>query len=238
MLALAGASYAGQSAPPGEMPQVVVYDNEDFLGDHAHVFGSMKDLGKLGNSISSMIILSGTWEFFDDEDFKGTKMHTIGPGQYADVTAHGLKNNSISSIRLAGPLGVLRLPGRIRQIQAIGFLLGLPLDGVRDPDHFAHGGVRVLHECGPEIRHARKGDDRLIGLPVRREPHFLGKGILLANKGAEILLHVGHHGLLLSHKPYVCTGGLMRVMSQEVDWHRIMCSTAGSMNQEQQSSPS
>lgn len=87
----------------GNIPQIVVFDNEDFLGDHGHIFGNMKDLGKWGNSISSMIILSGTWEVFDDEDFKGTKMGELGPGTYADVTKHGLKNNSISSVRLASP---------------------------------------------------------------------------------------------------------------------------------------
>jgi hypothetical protein len=88
---------------PGDMPQIVAFDNEDFLGDHIHIFGNMRDLGKWGNSISSMVILSGTWEFFDDEDFKGTKMGDLGPGMYADVTKHGLKNNSISSVRLVSP---------------------------------------------------------------------------------------------------------------------------------------
>jgi hypothetical protein len=90
---------------PGDIPQIVAFDNEDFLGDHIHIFGNMKDLGKWGNSISSLVILSGTWEFFDDEDFKGTSMGTFGPGMYADVTAKGLKNNSISSVRLASPAG-------------------------------------------------------------------------------------------------------------------------------------
>lgn len=96
---------AGEAMPSsGEIPQIVVFDNENFLGDHMHIFGNMKDLGKWGNSISSMIILSGTWEFFDEEDFKGTKMGgNLGPSMYADVAAKGLKNNSISSIRLVSP---------------------------------------------------------------------------------------------------------------------------------------
>jgi Beta/Gamma crystallin len=63
----------------------------------------VKDLGKRGNSISSMVILSGSWEFFDDENFTGTSRGTLRPGSYADVTKHGLKNNSISSVRLAKP---------------------------------------------------------------------------------------------------------------------------------------
>jgi hypothetical protein len=91
--------------PSGEMPQIIVFDNENFLGDHTHILGNMRDLGKWGNSISSMIILSGTWEFFDDEDFKGTKMGEFGPGMHANVADKGIKNNSISSIRLASPAG-------------------------------------------------------------------------------------------------------------------------------------
>jgi hypothetical protein len=98
------AAMAGEAASsPGPTPQIVAFNNEDFLGDHIHIFGNMKDLGKWGNSISSMVILSGTWEFFDDENFTGTSMGTLGPGSYADVTKHGLKNNSISSVRLAKP---------------------------------------------------------------------------------------------------------------------------------------
>lgn len=98
---------AGEATrPPSDMPQIIVFDNENFLGDHSHVFGDMKDLGKWGNSISSMIILSGTWEFFDDEDFKGTKMGSgLGPGMYPNVADKGLKNNSISSVRLVSPAG-------------------------------------------------------------------------------------------------------------------------------------
>jgi beta/gamma crystallin len=104
MVGFAQPAIAGETIhPAGNLPQIVVYDNEEFLGDHTHIFGNMKDLGKWGNSISSMIILSGTWEFFDDEDFKGTKMGSFGPGMYPNVGAKGLKDNSISSIRLVSP---------------------------------------------------------------------------------------------------------------------------------------
>ena len=97
----ANAGEAMRSA--NDIPQIVAFDDVDFLGDHTHVFGDIKDLGKWGNSVSSVIILTGTWEFFDDEDFKGTKMATLGPGMYAKVTDKGIKDNSISSIRLASP---------------------------------------------------------------------------------------------------------------------------------------
>ena len=87
---------------PGEIPQIVAYDNEGLLGDHIHIFGNTTDLGKWNNSISSMVIVSGHWEFFDEEDFKGTK-HELGPGVYLKVKDHGMKDNSISSIRLVSP---------------------------------------------------------------------------------------------------------------------------------------
>lgn len=90
---------------PGEIPQIVAFDNEGLLGDHIHIFGDVVDLGKWGNSVSSMVILSGRWEFFDDENFKGTKMTELGPGIYLNVKDHGIKDNSISSIRLVRPMG-------------------------------------------------------------------------------------------------------------------------------------
>src|SRR5215211_4253927 len=91
--------------PPqqGEIPQIVAYDNDGLLGDHIHIFGNVTDLGKRGNSISSMVIVAGRWEFFDDEAFKGTRMAELGPGVYLNVKDHGIKDNSISSIRLVSP---------------------------------------------------------------------------------------------------------------------------------------
>jgi hypothetical protein len=87
--------------PPGEIPQIVAYDNEGLLGDHIHIFGNTPDLGKWNNSISSMVIVAGRWEFFDEEKFQGTKVE-LGPGVYLHVKDHGMKDNSISSIRLVG----------------------------------------------------------------------------------------------------------------------------------------
>jgi Beta/Gamma crystallin len=101
-----------QQTPPqpvtpqaGELPQIVAYDNDGLLGDHIHIFGNVTDLGKWGNSISSMVIVAGRWEFFDEESFKGTRMNALGPGVYLNVKDHGLKDNSISSIRLVSPMG-------------------------------------------------------------------------------------------------------------------------------------
>ena len=90
----------GPAPATGEIPQIVAFDNEGLLGDHIHIFGDVIDLGKWGNSISSMVIVSGRWEFFDQENFQGSPMTTLGPGVYLKVKDHGMKDNSISSIRL------------------------------------------------------------------------------------------------------------------------------------------
>jgi hypothetical protein len=114
LLLVMGGRLAAQPAQPatpaaprmtsaGEVPQIVAFDKKNFEGDHTHIFGDMPRLDKWNNSISSMVILSGTWEFFDDTDMKGTAMAKLGPGMYSDVTQHGLKDNSISSIRLVSP---------------------------------------------------------------------------------------------------------------------------------------
>lgn len=88
----------------GDFPQIVAFDNDGLLGDHIHIFGDTPDLGKWGNSISSMVILAGRWEFFDEEKLQGTKVE-LGPGVYLHVKDRGLKDNSISSIRLVKPMG-------------------------------------------------------------------------------------------------------------------------------------
>ena len=49
---------AGMIPPPGEIPQIVAFDNEGLLGDHIHIFGDVVDLGKWGNSISSIRLVS------------------------------------------------------------------------------------------------------------------------------------------------------------------------------------
>jgi hypothetical protein len=87
----------------GDIPQIVAFDNDGLLGDHIHIFGTTPDLGKWGNSISSMVILSGRWEFFDEEKFQGTKVE-LGPWSYLHIKDHGIKDNSISSIRLVSSL--------------------------------------------------------------------------------------------------------------------------------------
>ena len=89
---------------PGDLPQMVAFDHDSLLGDHIHIFGDTPDLGKWGNSISSMVIVAGRWELFDEEKFQGPKVE-LGPGVSLHGKDHGMKDNSISSIRLIKPMG-------------------------------------------------------------------------------------------------------------------------------------
>jgi hypothetical protein len=75
-----------------------------YWGPHP-LCGNVPDLGKWGHSISSMVILARRWEFFDGENFQGTKMTELGPGTYLRVQDHSLKDNSISPLRLGSPMG-------------------------------------------------------------------------------------------------------------------------------------
>ena len=87
----------------GEIPQIVAFDKEGLLGDHIHLFGNTPDLGKWDHKISSLVILAGRWVFFDGKAYKGTKMAELGPGVYLRVRDHGMKDHSISSLRLVRP---------------------------------------------------------------------------------------------------------------------------------------
>ena len=78
---------------------------ENFLGDHIHLFGDMRDLGKWGNSISSLVILAAAGSSSTMSTSRARGMGTLGPGMYANVADKGLKSNSISSVRLSKPAG-------------------------------------------------------------------------------------------------------------------------------------
>jgi hypothetical protein len=102
---------AAQQPPPtpvtphaGDIPQLVAFDNDGLLGDPIPSCGDTPDLGKWGHSLSSMVMLAGRWAFFDEETLQGPKAE-VGPGGSLYVKDHGMKDKSISSIRLVTPMG-------------------------------------------------------------------------------------------------------------------------------------
>ncbi len=103
LLSLAPWVAAGELSRAGELPQLIAFEGAEFSGDHTHVVGDIRRLGQWDTSISSLIILSGAWECFDDDDWTGNKIGPLGPGVYSRVTEKGLKDHSTSSIRLVSP---------------------------------------------------------------------------------------------------------------------------------------
>ena len=76
LLSLAPWMAAGELSRAGERPQIIAFDRAELTGDHTHVVVDIRRLGTWDHSISSLIMLSGTWECFDDDEFTGTKMAT------------------------------------------------------------------------------------------------------------------------------------------------------------------
>jgi len=76
LLSLAPWVAAGEPGRAGERPQIIAFDGAELTGDHTHIVGEMRRLGTWDSSISSLIVLSGTWECFDDDEFTGTHMAT------------------------------------------------------------------------------------------------------------------------------------------------------------------
>ena len=82
---------------------VVLFEDANFRGQHAHIFQPEKDLSVLGfdNITSSIVVESGNWSFYFDDQFDGSyaQQPIFGPGIYPWVEAVGISNDSISSLQ-------------------------------------------------------------------------------------------------------------------------------------------
>lgn len=88
------------------MPQIIVFQDAGLpFGDPTFItslppgwgYGYVGDAWN--DTISSVIVLSGTWQFFENAGFNGASA-TVGPGWYTFVEnpAFNMQNDSISSI--------------------------------------------------------------------------------------------------------------------------------------------
>jgi hypothetical protein len=99
-------------------PHLIIYVDTEFGGLHTHLFETTSDFTKLalggvdgginGNwndKVSSFVIVSGVWQFFKDINFSPAPLPFptgLGPGLYPSVTAVGIDNDSVSSVRVVG----------------------------------------------------------------------------------------------------------------------------------------
>jgi hypothetical protein len=100
-------------------PHLIIYVDRDFGGLHTHIWGDTADftqlaLGGVGSGlegrnwndkVSSLVIVSGRWQFFRDINYAPAPLPFaggLGPGVYSWVEAVGIDNDSISSVRVVG----------------------------------------------------------------------------------------------------------------------------------------
>jgi len=98
-----------------ETPHVVLFEHANFHGAHKHVLSEETNLNAADDSffndrVSSLAILHGSWSFFRDAGYGNPYPPTLGPGSYSWVEAAGIKNDDMSSLRVADRSGSPTLP--------------------------------------------------------------------------------------------------------------------------------
>ena len=79
--------------------EVILYRDIEMEGPVRHLSGSAPDLRYLGfnDETSSLVVISGTWDLYIDVGYRRLAV-TVGPGEYPDVRAIGMPNDSLSSL--------------------------------------------------------------------------------------------------------------------------------------------
>jgi hypothetical protein len=87
------------NVPAGiHLPEVVVYEHRDYQGWEFRTNLDVVYTGDEKNDkISSIIVVSGKWQFYIDANFQYPTGGVLGPGYYAYVGDYGLCNDCISS---------------------------------------------------------------------------------------------------------------------------------------------
>ena len=82
---------------------IILFKDSDFHGPHKHVFNSEVNLdtdddNSFNDAVSSLVILSGNWQFFKDEGFITPYPVVLGPGLYSFVGKVKITNDDLSSL--------------------------------------------------------------------------------------------------------------------------------------------
>jgi hypothetical protein len=92
------------------MAHLILFSDANFLGDHKHVLDATETLRfveddecvadcEWPSSVSSIVILSGNWQFFADDNFQNPYEVVLGPGLYRFVNIFKLVNDRIRSLQ-------------------------------------------------------------------------------------------------------------------------------------------
>jgi hypothetical protein len=93
------------------MAHLILYSDKNFGGDHKHIVDTTESLQLFAggeciadcewpSSVSSIVILSGNWRFFAEENLHEPYDAILGPGLYPFVGSFKLRNDNIRSLEL------------------------------------------------------------------------------------------------------------------------------------------
>lgn len=82
------------------IPEVIVYEDKNFGGwDYRTNLNVIYIGDRMNDQISSIVIVSGKWQFCKHRDFGAPYERILGPGYYSWVEAVGIENDQVSSFR-------------------------------------------------------------------------------------------------------------------------------------------
>ena len=84
------------------LPEVVVYTDANFGGNEWRTNLNYSWVGSSWNDcISSIVVVSGTWVFYENANYGGAQSNPLGPGYYSWVESSdvNIANDSISSFK-------------------------------------------------------------------------------------------------------------------------------------------
>jgi hypothetical protein len=93
----------------------ILFEHANFHGAHKHVFGSEPNLNAaddnyFNDKVSSIIVLSGVWNFYRNSGYVGRYSAALNPGAYAWVGNVDIQNDDMSSLGPRDTSGVAKLP--------------------------------------------------------------------------------------------------------------------------------
>lgn len=92
------------------MAHLILFSDANFQGDHKHILDATQTLAYVDDgeciadcewphSVSSVVILSGNWQFFAQDNFEDPYEVVLGPGLYRFVNTYKLENDNIRSLQ-------------------------------------------------------------------------------------------------------------------------------------------
>ncbi len=99
------------ASPATAISQVIVFEDSNMQGTHKHFFSEDPNLknsddGFWNDRISSIVVISGTWAFYDDsivDSIERPRHVELTPGVYPNLKDKGIPNDGISAILFVSP---------------------------------------------------------------------------------------------------------------------------------------